>query len=228
LLTRGQEIALAGRIDDAARRIRATLHHAARATRRFERTRQNNEAVTQLQAVRQASFLSAPLIDQAEASLAGVLSRAQGLSDAPTVWLLEECIEQMRRSRAILEQAKEELVRCNLRLVVAMARRYAGRGLDFLDLVQEGNIGLMKATERFRHEKGFKCSTYAIWWIRQGITRALADQSRTIRIPAHASDSLRRMTRTANRLAQQFGREAGLEEIAQDLQWAHGKVRTTQ
>lgn len=228
LLTREQEVALAERIDDAARRIRATLYNGARATTRLGRTRQNSEAAKQLQAVRQAPVLSAPLMDKAEASLADVLSTARELSYSPAFGLLEQCIDQMRRSRAILEQAKEELVCSNLRLVVDMAKRYAGRGLAFLDLVQEGNIGLMKAAERFRHQKGFRFSTYAIWWIRQGITRALADHSRTIRIPVHVSDSLRRVTRTANRLAQRFGRDARPEEIAQDLQWAHGKARDIQ
>jgi RNA polymerase primary sigma factor len=227
LLTREQEVVLAERIDYGTRNIRATLQSAVRVASRLGRTRQNQKVAKQLQEICRASGLPAPLLDKAEACLAVFLTRARESSCCPSIALFEECAEQMSQSRAILEQAKEELVRCNLRLVVYMAKHYTGRGLALLDLIQEGSVGLMKAAERFRYQKGFKFSTYATWWIRQGITRALADQSRTIRIPVHVSGSLSRLTRTAQRLTQQFGREARTEEIAQELKWGCGKVQET-
>src|SRR2546426_9576903 len=115
------------------------------------------------------------------------------------------------------------MVLSNLRLVVDIAKHYNGRGMSLLDLVQEGNIGLMKAAERFDHRRGFKFSTYATWWIRQGITRALADQSRTIRVPVHMTEAYQRVSKATRRLAQRLGRQPSLEEVAGAVKTASRK-----
>jgi RNA polymerase primary sigma factor len=229
LLSREEETALAKRIDQGTTTIRVALRSVLKVLSRVKRSETVIEAHHTLQTVRRLSGLSATALDKVELTLTALIKSGSAQNRIPSAVIkqLKQAVVTIRAARAVLEQAKDELVRCNLRLVVDVAKHYTRRGLTLLDLVQEGNIGLMKAAERYQYRKGFKFSTYATWWIRQGITRALADQSRTIRIPVHQTEASHRIMRVTRRLGQQLGRPARLEEIAQVLRMRPERLHET-
>jgi RNA polymerase primary sigma factor len=138
---------------------------------------------------------------------------------------LHAILANIDQSEKLASEAKKHLIEANLRLVVSIAKKYTNRGLQFLDLIQEGNIGLMRAVDKFEYQRGYKFSTYATWWIRQAITRAIADQARTIRIPVHMIETINKLIRTSRYLLQELGREPTPEEIADKMELPLDKVR---
>ncbi len=229
LLNKHDELELAKRIDESSRNIRGVLAQAIRDVSALGDRPELHEALHALAEIRKLSGLSAPALNEAKERLSG-LSNAlpgRGLKNRMIGKRLRALQRTLADNCVQLEQAKEELVQRNLRLVVDIAKRFTGRGLAFLDLIQEGNIGLMRAAERFQYRKGFKFSTYATWWIRQGILRAVADQSRTIRVPVHTTETWQRMIKVSHRLAQKLGREPSHEEIALALATNPERVQQT-
>ena len=229
LLDRKDELELAKQLDHNSQTIRTLISQALNILKKHENDSQWNETLTTLQDVHDLSGLSAPAIDQVLDILAGLSNpTTENAELSPSVQLkLKNIQKKISMARVPMEQAKDNLVQRNLRLVVDIAKRFTGRGLGLLDLIQEGNIGLMKAAERFQYQKGFKFSTYATWWVRQGIMRALADQSRTIRIPVHTTEAWQRITKTSQSLSQRYGRPPRREEIGQHLGIGPEKVQET-
>jgi RNA polymerase primary sigma factor len=157
----------------------------------------------------------------------GLLSDLQVLEDrsGSTVSELHRTLKILDRGETESDTAKKRLIEANLRLVVSVAKRYTNRGMQFLDLIQEGNIGLMRAVDKFDYKRGYKFSTYATWWVRQAVTRAIADQARTIRIPVHMIETINKLVRLQRTLLQELGREATTEELATRMDLSPGKIR---
>ena len=229
LLDAKEERAVAKRIDESSRNIRSLLTTVIHAVNALGNQPQFREAVQSLTDVLGLSGFSAPALDEAHERLSWLTTALSsgGLKSRSLRKRLLGFQRELADNRRRLEEAKDYLVQRNLRLVVNQAKRFTGRGLGLLDLIQEGNVGLMRAAERFQYRKGFKFSTYATWWVRQGILRAVADQSRTIRVPVHTTEAWQRMTKTATRLAQQLGREPRSEEIARALSISTERVQET-
>lgn len=229
LLDPDTERTLGRKLYEASHRIRLQMKEALRLVERLPASDSRTSGIERLQHILDLNGFSSPALRDARSAIREFERAAsQQLGpQAPIAQRFRQIAHIIEQAQPQLEQAKDELVQRNLRLVVDVAKRYVGRGLGFLDLVQEGNIGLMKAAERFEYHRGFKFSTYATWWIRQGITRALADQSRTIRIPVHTTEAANRIARTAQHLAQKFDREPSIDEIGDTLDMEPHRVHET-
>ena len=229
LLHAEEELKLATRLYEGTIHLRTLLQQALDISEKLQPQHEVDQVHEQLQKFLDLKGYSPPVIEEILEFVLTLQSFAasKGKEGRKVSQRAAELYRSIQNVRMEIEEPKDELVQRNLRLVVNVAKRYLGRGLNFLDLVQEGNIGLMKGAERFDYTRGFKFSTYATWWIRQGITRAIADQSRTIRVPVHTNEASTKIAKTAQRLAQQYDREPTFEEIGQVLDMSSDRVKET-
>ena len=229
LLAKDEELCLAKRLYQGTSMLRQAIRQVMVMLSRMPKSSKAEAYEARFTQYLELNGYSVPVIDEILAQVRVLITEEamRGKSGKKSEVELESIIRTIQKARVEIEQPKDELVQRNLRLVVDVAKRYLGRGLGFLDLVQEGNIGLMKAAERFEYTRGFKFSTYATWWIRQGITRAVADQSRTIRVPVHTNEASTKIAKTSQRLAQQLDREPSLAEIGRELDMTPERVQET-
>lgn len=229
LLNAQEELALATQLYQGTADLRVLLQQALELSKGLSPQPEVEALQEELTKFKELNGYSAPVVENILECLSNIesLSAMSGKAGQKLSRQFGEIRRSIGEVRVDIEEPKDALVQRNLRLVVDVAKRYLGRGMNFLDLVQEGNIGLMKAAERFDYTRGFKFSTYATWWIRQGISRAVADQSRTIRVPVHTNEASTKIAKTAQRLAQQFNREPTFEEIGQHLDMTGDRVKET-
>ncbi|WP_342348763.1 sigma-70 family RNA polymerase sigma factor [uncultured Nitrospira sp.] len=229
LLNAREELTLATRLYQGTADLRSLLQKAFELTNGLSQGLEVKLFQDELTKFSELNGYSAPVVESIVECLSNIeaFSAMNGKAGQKLSLQFSKIRLSIGEVRVDIEEPKDALVQRNLRLVVDVAKRYLGRGMNFLDLVQEGNIGLMKAAERFDYTRGFKFSTYATWWIRQGISRAVADQSRTIRVPVHTNEASTKIAKTAQRLAQQFDREPTFEEIGQRLEMTGDRVKET-
>jgi len=209
-------------VEDCCRRLGRSRREGAKLIRQMERDRATYVAVRRRLGYREEALEELLRAFQGAQATVRRLEREAVLLP---VGEFKVALRTVERAEEKMKRGKAELVEANLRLVVSIAKKYTNRGLQFLDLIQEGNIGLMKAVDKFEYQRGYKFSTYATWWIRQAITRAIADQARTIRIPVHMIEAINKLVRTTRHLVQQLGREPTPEEIGVRMDMSVEKVR---